>query len=88
MGLKYKAIVPIPSEFWEPEAKIYDGGLDRMMTKKEVCEAFGVSATNPERFKIFNKLNEHSNIANKHAIYKASELQDLLNNLEIDRSKN
>jgi len=80
--------IPVPIQ-WEGKPKNYDQKVDRMMTKKEVCEVFGVKPTNPERKKIFERLNEYNNPYSKFAIFKASEVQNLLTiDLEIDRSQN
>ena len=79
--------IPVPIQ-WEGKPKNYDQKVDRMMTKREVCDAFGVSSTNPERKKIFGRLNKYNNPFSQTAIFKASEVQDLLNTLEIDRSQN
>ena len=90
--------IPTPIQ-WDGRSKNYNGKVDRMMTKREICEAFGITPTNSERYKIYKKegddpfpeyekLREYSNPYHKYAVFKASEVQDLLDNLEIDRSKN
>ena len=88
MGLKYKVFIPLPDFFEEESPKINSDNIDRMMKKNEVAEVFHVSPTNPERHKIFDALTKYHNLYNKHAVYKASEVQELLSSLVIDRSKN
>ncbi|MGW8169663.1 MAG: hypothetical protein ACWGHH_06630 [Sulfurovaceae bacterium] len=55
---------------------------DKMITKKEVCEIFGVTQGNKERKKIFEQLPQYENNWNKYAIFKLSDAMELLSKIQ------